>query len=211
MGAFGCWLMNFQFALGAAALLFTGVVSTAPANAVTYLYEINAFYQNSQPSGSTNSVAGSFTMDDAIGPASISNVNILATLPISAGSFNFSFDQVLDPAGTWNAVGGSSPYLWFANSAFYAGSTYFWMGVKYDTNTNDGSYLIGLWGNSGNPHQSEISVINVNNWQGITGRMTREIAPAVPEPSTWAMMILGFAGVGFMAYWRKPKPALMVT
>ncbi len=33
-----------------------------------------------------------------------------------------------------------------------------------------------------------------------------EIA-AVPEPSTWAMMILGFAGIGFMAYRRKPKPA----
>jgi PEP-CTERM motif len=27
---------------------------------------------------------------------------------------------------------------------------------------------------------------------------------AVPEPSTWAMMLLGFAGVGFMAYRRKP-------
>jgi hypothetical protein len=26
---------------------------------------------------------------------------------------------------------------------------------------------------------------------------------AVPEPSTWAMMILGFFGVGFMAYRRK--------
>jgi hypothetical protein len=26
---------------------------------------------------------------------------------------------------------------------------------------------------------------------------------AVPEPSTWAMMILGFCGVGFMAYRRK--------
>ena len=34
------------------------------------------------------------------------------------------------------------------------------------------------------------------------------LAPAVPEPSTWAMMILGFAGVGFMAYRRKNKMAL---
>jgi hypothetical protein len=33
----------------------------------------------------------------------------------------------------------------------------------------------------------------------------------VPEPSTWAMMILGFAGVGFMAYRRKSKPALMAA
>ncbi|MDR3464470.1 MAG: PEPxxWA-CTERM sorting domain-containing protein [Xanthobacteraceae bacterium] len=30
---------------------------------------------------------------------------------------------------------------------------------------------------------------------------------AVPEPSTWAMMILGFAGVGFMAYRRTSKPS----
>jgi PEP-CTERM motif len=29
------------------------------------------------------------------------------------------------------------------------------------------------------------------------------MAAAVPEPSTWAMMILGFCGVGFMAYRRK--------
>jgi PEP-CTERM motif len=29
------------------------------------------------------------------------------------------------------------------------------------------------------------------------------IAAAVPEPSTWAMMILGFCGLGFLAYRRK--------
>jgi hypothetical protein len=33
----------------------------------------------------------------------------------------------------------------------------------------------------------------------------------VPEPSTWVMMILGFAGLGFMAYRRKSKPALMAA
>lgn len=30
---------------------------------------------------------------------------------------------------------------------------------------------------------------------------------AVPEPSTWAMLVLGFAGVGFLAYRRKGKVA----
>jgi hypothetical protein len=34
---------------------------------------------------------------------------------------------------------------------------------------------------------------------------------AVPEASTWAMMIFGFAGIGFMAYRRKAKPALMAA
>jgi hypothetical protein len=34
---------------------------------------------------------------------------------------------------------------------------------------------------------------------------------AVPEPSTWLMIILGFAGIGFMAYRRKSKPAVMAA
>ena len=38
------------------------------------------------------------------------------------------------------------------------------------------------------------------------------IASSVPEPSTWAMMLLGFAGLGFYAYRRSgqkgaPAPA----
>jgi hypothetical protein len=32
------------------------------------------------------------------------------------------------------------------------------------------------------------------------------ISSSVPEPSTWAMMILGFLGVGFMGYRRKGRP-----
>ena len=32
---------------------------------------------------------------------------------------------------------------------------------------------------------------------------------AVPEPSTWAMMILGFAGVGYMAYRRRNKTEML--
>jgi hypothetical protein len=33
----------------------------------------------------------------------------------------------------------------------------------------------------------------------------------VPEPSTWAMLLLGFFGVGFMAYRRKSKRGLMAV
>jgi hypothetical protein len=34
---------------------------------------------------------------------------------------------------------------------------------------------------------------------------------AVPEPSTWAMLILGFFGIGFVAYRQKGKPALRLV
>jgi len=39
------------------------------------------------------------------------------------------------------------------------------------------------------------------------GRFTVQTVAAVPEPSTWAMMILGFAGVGFMAYRHRSRTA----
>jgi hypothetical protein len=37
------------------------------------------------------------------------------------------------------------------------------------------------------------------------------VVATVPEPSTWAMMMLGFAGIGLMAYRRKSKPTLMAA
>ncbi len=45
----------------------------------------------------------------------------------------------------------------------------------------------------------------------LVGQLVIGSVGSVPEPSTWAMMILGFAGVGFMAYRRKSKPALMAV
>jgi CHRD domain/PEP-CTERM motif len=43
------------------------------------------------------------------------------------------------------------------------------------------------------------------------GGEIRGFLHAVPEPSTWAMLLLGFAGLGFMAYRRKNKTALMAA
>ena len=39
---------------------------------------------------------------------------------------------------------------------------------------------------------------NFDNTQFVTATIS-----GVPEPSTWAMMIQGFAGVGFLAYRRR--------
>lgn len=38
-----------------------------------------------------------------------------------------------------------------------------------------------------------------------------QINPAVPEASTWAMMILGFLGVGFISYRRRSSSALRIA
>jgi hypothetical protein len=51
-----------------------------------------------------------------------------------------------------------------------------------------------------------------NPYIGIDGvSLIQQQVNAVPEPSTWAMMLLGFAGVGFIAYRRKSKPAALAV
>src|SRR5258708_8205735 len=52
----------------------------------------------------------------------------------------------------------------------------------------------------------------VDTFDGLTGSSPfTPTVGGVPEASTWAMLLLGFAGIGFMAYRRKSKPALMVA
>ena len=46
-----------------------------------------------------------------------------------------------------------------------------------------------------------------DNSGGVSLNVT-SVTSAVPEPSTWAMMILGFAALGFTAYRRTSRPSL---
>jgi hypothetical protein len=52
----------------------------------------------------------------------------------------------------------------------------------------DGTY-VWTWGSGANADSLTVDIGGISS--------------AVPEPSTWAMMMLGFCGVGFMAYRRK--------
>jgi hypothetical protein len=88
--------------------------------------------------------------------------------------------------------------------------------------TNGGNALFSqnfatLWG-AGNV----LTVLDVNvfdNWDGNV-QFEQNVAnflgqdgpiAAVPETSTWAMMILGFAGVGFMGYRRSRKSTMALS
>jgi len=58
------------------------------------------------------------------------------------------------------------------------------------------------------PNEYEIS----SSGPGLPAFEVLALTAAVPEPSTWAMMILGFVGLGFMAYRRKSNgPALRLA
>lgn len=111
-------------------------------------------------------------------------VNLLAT-----GS-----DDSGQPAGT--PIGSIFP-LWTQDGLTAAYGTlvgkigsggYFAIGTHFTGSANaTGELKLFYWDSN-----------NGDNTQFVTANIS-----AVPEPSTWAMMILGFAGVGFLAYRRR--------
>ncbi|SDJ62599.1 PEP-CTERM protein-sorting domain-containing protein [Bradyrhizobium lablabi] len=105
--------------------------------------------------------------------------------------------------------------------------------IQYNNGVFAGLFYISDFNYLGNPYELQIQggsldivpIVNgfptfqhlVNGF--VSGPLTNEqsytppppTVGGVPEPSTWAMMILGFCGLGFMAYRRKSKPALMTA
>lgn len=47
-----------------------------------------------------------------------------------------------------------------------------------------------------------------DQWQAFDAPGVRIFVEAVPEPTTWAMLLIGFAGLGFVAYRRKSAAAV---
>jgi hypothetical protein len=76
------------------------------------------------------------------------------------------------------------------------------------TNKNGGAQYFGF------TDTSEFTSLTISNVSGEfwgLDAFTINVPGAVPEPSTWAMMILGFAGVSFMAYRRSRKEGLALA
>jgi PEP-CTERM motif len=59
--------------------------------------------------------------------------------------------------------------------------------------------LAGGFGNVGN-------ILDNVSLESAAPEPNVNLVSAVPEPSAWAMLLLGFAGIGFMAYRGKSKP-----
>lgn len=72
--------------------------------------------------------------------------------------------------------------------------------------TIDGSLTNGRW--TFTDPSNDIISITVSNGTEISTNSFEiaQIATSVPEPSTWAMMLLGFAGLGFAGYRQTRRP-----
>jgi hypothetical protein len=108
---------------------------------------------------------------------------------LGQGPFAANSTGLYVPSGTGNRIlwndQSSTPYYTFFSVASNAtpGTSALTYGI-FNTSTNLDQDL----------EQSTVSQGGANYYFAVA---------AVPEPSTWAMMILGFMGVGFMAYRRR--------
>jgi PEP-CTERM motif len=177
----------------AATMALAMALSAPPAQAVTFLWNY---------SGGGLSGGGTLEATDEGGGAYlITSISGLANGVTISGLTEYNFpDQIIfypdppnvvvDPLGFSFGIGdGSNSYNIYGNNGFYAGK-YLDCGALY-------CIVAGATDNSG---------LGPDPTDAVTALASLTLTQvAVPEPSTWAMMLLGFAGLGFAGYRQRQK------
>jgi hypothetical protein len=181
------------------ALLFAGLVTLPSAHADVLVADFNI--KEGNPSASGGQVTFTLNGDGTIAGSASSTSGPIAALGFdSATQFGFGLSS--------SGYGDTSTLNIYGFQLSAAAN----FGVPTATSLN---WTIGIPGEFtsvfqalGGGHSTyDFYMFTDANWAGIAAAIS-----AVPEPSTWAMMILGFAGVGFMAYRRRNKsPALSLA
>jgi hypothetical protein len=158
-------------------------------------------YNNSTFSGTT--IGGLLAVGSAPGTP---NVNNFGSFTLANGSSTYTGD-VFNLVITFSAPGGTNP-----NPGVYTAS------LLGTVQGNAGFVHIDFdnapqtFAFDGGTFTLQVNDIDVLLGSSPTVPVTGLIVASIPEPSTWAMLILGFAGVGFMAYRRRnQEPAIRLA
>jgi PEP-CTERM motif len=178
------------FALGAALVL---LATSAKANTFTI---DGTWTQNS-----AGTISGSFTMTPGDW-TTIANVNVQASLPIMFGAIVRGTDLLTFNSASFvpNAPNSDAGYISLTNTSQSASTYHLYLGITPQTPAQQPiiAYNIGTYG-SGHPTEAQADLTHL--WDYFQGTVTDPITQApivagVPEPSTWAMMLIGFFGLG---------------
>jgi hypothetical protein len=167
--------MTAKTIFAVAGLVLSGLWTPAAQAKVTEIFTISDFV-STQPGGSftvMTSVIGSFT--EGTTPADFTSDVVVKEAGFGSATYNLSGPE--NGAG-WTDLPSQLPFPFAATATFRLGS--FGAGVSTGVSV---SLVDGVFDNSGTVTITETSVMST------------------PEPSTWAMMLIGFAGLGF-AGWR---------
>jgi PEP-CTERM motif len=216
--------MIFKNIIAAAALIAAGTLSVSSAQAVTVMWNLGAGPTSTNSASSWNYKQGSDTItlsgwtnnsfttgknlftktgsgdENGLGFTNTSDNEIIGSKVIeinfsaekTAGYNSFSFQM----GSTTNG----EKWALFASNTGVAGS--FSQILEGSTETDNTGipvynyYYVGVASDTAHPWSDNVLLASID---GTSVSRTG----SVPEPSTWAMFILGFFGVGFVAYRRK--------
>lgn len=134
-----------------------------------------------------------------------------STPPLGVVPSAFTFNLVSTP-NTTDPIA-SADYVYFpsafSNTVFNIGGTNYTVELTGFQNVTGSAGFLGSNGNT-EFHVEEGGTASADLYAEVTSQIPVGVG-AVPEPSTWAMLLLGFAGVGFMAYRRKSQTSLRIA
>jgi PEP-CTERM motif len=149
---------------------------------------------------------------------------VSATLPLSTAGQDWSIEHIGLPAAVplnfvafytqWQGPNGAN----IPQTGFIFGDTLMANPVPGMTGSGEGvsgfvnpvgSGPLGPVGADSNPFNIVLNGLPATQVNGFTEALEfSPVTPAVPEPSTWAMMLAGFAGLGFLGYRKTVKARL---
>jgi hypothetical protein len=184
-------------------------ISSANASTIAYDFSGNDALSNAYTAHVTLDVSGGFATsgtgvinDAGFGGPQILTMITAATPGTNGGPGNFGFRA--NDGTDWNGNDSAVPIT-------SSGGLVFAVGTNAPASGQD--VLFGIYGDGGTGYFAAFFghiTANSPNEYGYNLAAIGSVS-AVPEPSTWAMMILGFAGIGFLAYRRRSTPAMFAA
>ena len=191
-----------------------GSVTVSGDTTSTLTYTVNLgsnFFHDSPATGSPNNGVFWFQLTDTLG---LNNYNFSV---LTANGANYTYTG--PTAGTYVPNPGANfpgPYDYAvacssSASGNVCGSTYkFTISLTSAEQAAHDILVIGAPVGGGGFTQDPVTFV-ADVSANTTGLVGTGVASAVPEPATWAMLILGFCGVGFMAYRRRGNGAFRLA
>ena len=178
-----------QVAMAAFAILFVGFSSSARAADTYATYDVNATYDT------TGTVEGSFTLDTTTNTSYLVDLKIVGVGGVNSGTLTdptqFGTGVYATAAGPMVTYNDGDPALQVFLTYPAGGGALYNGGFG---SSSVGSYFSPTCGGEicGYP---------------LSGAVTLGLGSAVPEPATWAMMLVGFGGLGAAMRTRRRSAA----
>ncbi len=168
--------MNLTKRLGLIGAAAIAVMASTPASAAVFDFNFSG--------------TGSFFGEALVGSGTITTNDVSQVSSLNG----YTFQTITGITGTYNGsqITGLAPGTFGANNLFYLTGPFFVDGNGLGFRTATGQ-AVNLFVTQGTAYQ-------VNAGGLSSGRVTASasaVTAAVPEPATWAMMLMGFGAMGF--------------